>query len=261
MVDVNTGAATFVGSHNLPDVFSISVDPSNGFLYALQANSYFGLHRLNKATGAASLIGDPGVAFGGADFANGAILANESFSGNFYAVDPTTAMSRLVGTMPFSPNDSGMAYDPDTDLIYIVDHGGALLEVDPARNFAVTTLVTGLGTVNGAAIVPDGAPNTGRMELSIQGQCPGQETLTVRNATPNGRVAIATSSTAGGFMIPGGGCSGVYLPLNTPRLATTLTANANGEVTVTPNFAGPQCNLNIVAVDLASCQVTNIANP
>jgi hypothetical protein len=56
-------------------------------------------------------------------------------------------------------------------------------------------------------------------------------------------------------MVPGGGCSGVYL-LNNPRL-TTLTANGD----VAPNFAGPQCNLNIVAVDLASCHVTNIANP
>ena len=56
-VDVGTGAATFVGNHNIPDVFSISVDPSNGFLYALQANSYYGLYRLNKSTGAGSLIG------------------------------------------------------------------------------------------------------------------------------------------------------------------------------------------------------------
>jgi hypothetical protein len=45
-------------------------------------------------------------------------------------------------------------------------------------------------------------------------------------------------------MVPGGGCSGVYL-LNNQRL-TTLTANGD----VAPNFAGPQCNLNIVAVDI-----------
>ncbi|MFG0329972.1 MAG: hypothetical protein ACF8PN_08750 [Phycisphaerales bacterium] len=98
--------------------------------------------------------------------------------------------------------------------------------------------------------------------LSIFGLCPGRKTATVTRATPGGRVALFFAQAPGSIMIPDGNpCAGTLTGLNgTAILVQIGTADASGEVVFTGDAPAGACDGVMQALDLESCQVTNVDN-
>jgi hypothetical protein len=254
-VDLTNGATRFVGTHGVPDVFSIAVDPNSGDLYALQANSYAGLYAIDKRNGAATMLGNPGVGFGGADwYRGGRIIGNMSFTSDIYEMNPANGANQLLVSFGLSLQDNGLAYDVDSDRIVLVDHSGSVW-MGAVASASTTKMAINLGYLSGAAIVPDDVRPI--LLERTGGTCgAGPVSLRVSGATPNGRVAIAYGTTRGRFVIPAGACAGVSVPIQAPTIARVLVADAQGVVTMAPNIPIQACTANMMAFDLSACAST-----
>lgn len=96
----------------------------------------------------------------------------------------------------------------------------------------------------------------------VEGDCPGRLQVLVGNATPGGDVALVYGTTRGQQLIFNGPCPGItidirppYLP-GSPALATT---NDKGEFIWSGETPASLCgNLNVQAIDLTTCAVSNI---
>ncbi len=97
------------------------------------------------------------------------------------------------------------------------------------------------------------------VDLMIQGTCPGAITVESGNHTPNGDVAIVSSSTPGFGAVPAGFCSGQPLSLADPSLVTVTPADAKGLLRIDANVGAPACGRYIQTVDLSSCLVSGVA--
>lgn len=259
IVDMATGIETLVGYHNQADMFAMAVDPSNGQVYGLQGNSYNGLWEIDSATGAATLVGAPGFGFGGADWGfNNDIIGNMSFTSDIYSVNPSTGAATFLGSAGIGISDNGLAVDQSSGMIYIVDHSSTIYEIDPGAGYSASAMLSGLGYMSGATIPSNAAP---RFTLSFNGACPGPNQVRITNGTPSGNFAVARGSGAGSSTIPGGPCAGRSLPIANARLVTTGRFNGAGAFSANPNIGGGLCGKPIVAVDLATCRLTNIAAP
>lgn len=97
----------------------------------------------------------------------------------------------------------------------------------------------------------------GGPDLRISGSCPGGKVLTINNATPLGSLAIA-HGTAGVFTIPSGPCIGLELDLATPTLAGFFNADVNGDLSLNFNVPAGLCGRSVQAVDMATCQASQV---
>jgi hypothetical protein len=97
---------------------------------------------------------------------------------------------------------------------------------------------------------------------NTDGFCPGDQEFVVWGATPNADVALVTGTPGAEGPIPTGNCAGIMLPFTRPRLIDISRTNAVGDATF--NVRAPQaaCARNyLVAVDLSTCQTSNIQTP
>ncbi len=94
--------------------------------------------------------------------------------------------------------------------------------------------------------------------LQITGECPGPIDVLLQNATPGGSVTFALGD-AGSFTIPGGPCGGTQLGLGNPQVLGTVTADGSGSFQATFTVPFTFCQKSLQAVDIATCQVTNVA--
>lgn len=90
-------------------------------------------------------------------------------------------------------------------------------------------------------------------ELSIAGACPGEITVEISGAAPNGRVLLVSSETLGSFAVPGGPCAGTEVGLESPKVLTRMPADAAGAVSFTRNVGHGSCASILQAVDLNRC--------
>lgn len=258
-VDLATGVETLIGYHGLSDIFAAAVNANTGELYGIHGNSYDGLYSLDTATGAPTLIGAPGMGFGGADWGfNNDILANASFTSDIYSIDPNTGAATFLGGAGVGVADNGLAVDQSTGLIYIVDHTPAIYEIDPNAGYTATMVFSGINYMNGASIPGAAGP---QFTLAFNGACPGPNQVSITNGTPNATVAVARGTGPGSSTIPAGPCAGRTLPIAGARLVTTVRLNGAGSFTASPNIGAGLCGKPIVAVDTATCRITNIAAP
>jgi hypothetical protein len=97
--------------------------------------------------------------------------------------------------------------------------------------------------------------------LVVTGACPGALPLTLDQLTPNGQVALLRSTTRGASTVPSGVCAGteVDLSFGALRLLGLFRADAAGRVTLTPTVPALGCLYFVQAVDLATCEVTNVS--
>ncbi|MGB0953790.1 MAG: hypothetical protein ACPG31_11230 [Planctomycetota bacterium] len=93
------------------------------------------------------------------------------------------------------------------------------------------------------------------LDLSISGTCPGPMTITVSGATPNGSVAVVYGN-AGSFTLPSAPCAGIVLDLDFPNLAGLFTADANGDLVLTPTIPAVVCGWTLQVVDATNCAVS-----
>jgi len=100
--------------------------------------------------------------------------------------------------------------------------------------------------------------------LSLEGDCPGAMTARLSGATPGGRVALIRSAPGrcGGqtTIPPPNPCSGTILPLGGAALVRIVTADGEGNAALTGNVPNSACGrVCLIAVDLTSCEVSNVA--
>ena len=75
----------------------------------------------------------------------------------------------------------------------------------------------------------------------------------------DGLVGVLVSPGEGTFDLPGGVCAGTELGLADPSLLTAVTADANGDVLLTPTAPAGACDLFLQAVDVTACSAGNTA--
>jgi len=95
------------------------------------------------------------------------------------------------------------------------------------------------------------------LRLVQTGACPGSITLSISNATPRGKVAIACGP-AGSFARTTPPCAGLALGVAPPALVRILTADAAGTAVLNISPAAGACGLSVQAVDVESCTATNV---
>ncbi len=173
-VNLTTGAATLIGSTGVgAEVTGLTYDSANHTLYAAQDVSNAPLLSLNIATGAATAVGT-GITNGEVqnlayDSTNG-VLYGWSDCGNcsvLYSVDTTTGVGTVLSNTGLSSNDSGLVYDPVTDLMWDLDVAGQFSTINPTT-FAQTVIVGGpqINTeLSGLALIP-GTSNASTPEPS-----------------------------------------------------------------------------------------------
>lgn len=92
--------------------------------------------------------------------------------------------------------------------------------------------------------------------LTRSGSCPGTITMTVSNASPSAPVAFFYGR-PGSSINPGQPCQGLTINLAQPVYAGFRLASPGGAATLTAPVPGFGCGLQVQAVDVASCQVSN----
>lgn len=164
---------------------------------------------------------------------NGDLVASWSNNIPLIATSVPTGAGIVVGFNAYLPSSAvwGNGWDASTD--------GALL-------------------MSNAALYAAGG-GVPRFTASASGTCPGAGTVRVANATPNGTVVFASGNPNGSFTIPNGNCAGRSLPLGSPRIRATRSADANGNITINANFGAGVCGASFLAVDVTTCAVTPVA--
>ena len=115
---------------------------------------------MNLATGAATLLGLSGTSgFGGLveNTGTGQLVGINDGGGSLYTVNKGTGAGTLLAS-PGSNNDSGLTYDPATGFYWDVDWSGNVFKIDPSNSYARTTVMSGLASHDGAAIVATPEP-------------------------------------------------------------------------------------------------------
>ena len=98
------------------------------------------------------------------------------------------------------------------------------------------------------------------LTLSLNGSCPGVNVVSVANATAGGLVAIASGLSNTPSAVPNGPCAGTFIGMSNPALRLLTAADGNGNLSV-PNANVPAVacgNAYLQALDVASCQVSNL---
>lgn len=101
-------------------------------------------------------------------------------------------------------------------------------------------------------------PAAHAQDLAISGTCPGPVDLTISGATPFGTVTLVSGDGPGVTALPvGSPCPSTVLALSgNVKRRLDLTADAAGNVTVTPNLSAGACGASLQALDLSTCSTT-----
>jgi hypothetical protein len=95
-------------------------------------------------------------------------------------------------------------------------------------------------------------------DLDIAGTCPGPVDVFASNLTPGGQVALLTGRGPGADVIPAGPCAGRNSDLGGITFRGLFSADANGELLLTPTLSGAVCGASVQMLDVATCSLTNL---
>lgn len=154
-IDLSTGAATLIGTHGVGDLFGLAWDASTNTMFASQFAGGTDVFTVDLSTGAATSIGNSNIGFGGmvVNTATGQLVGINDGSGGLYSIDRSTGAGTLIAS-PGGNNDSGLTYDAATGMYWDIDWSGNVFQIDPSNAYTRTTIFSGLGSHDGAAIVP-----------------------------------------------------------------------------------------------------------
>lgn len=100
------------------------------------------------------------------------------------------------------------------------------------------------------------------LHLRVQGDCPGDLTISAERATPGGRVALVASRTSDFDLVATEPCRGTMISLGRPYVTPTpriITADANGAFEAVIQVDESDCGeVFVQAVDLENCQPSNV---
>ena len=152
-VDLLTGAATLIGSMGAVEVFGLTYDPTTNKLFASQSTGAFGFLEVNRITGAATPIGNPGFGLDGLTFvgSTGDIVGLYAGPGSLHSLDRSTGAATLLTPGGGFVNNCGIAWGATSNKLFAIDWSGDLYSYDVAGAYARTTLTSGLGSCDGLA--------------------------------------------------------------------------------------------------------------
>jgi hypothetical protein len=168
----------------------------------------------------------------------------------------------LVGTAPAAAQTDafGLAYDQDTNIIWLVTSGLGVFGLDPFTYEQVAWVPSGPRALYGATSynydpVPDFEP-----ELLVTGTCPGEVFVTAVDHTPGGQVKIFSGTRPGALVSPPGApCAGASLGMRNPVLRGTLTANSLGLASTKFQAPASMCgSWRFQAVDVSTCTPSSV---
>ncbi|HEX5108300.1 MAG TPA: hypothetical protein VFV95_07640 [Vicinamibacterales bacterium] len=163
-IDITNGAASLVGSHGLsvPTILhGLEWDSSTDTLYGV-AVSDNRLYTIDRTTGLATLVGPTGLAPGSGNYCNlghhaaaNVMLLTNSGTASTYTVDRTTGLATLLGPLNGPTSPTGLAFDSDNGLMYLVDNlSDTLYTVDPVSGAATAVGSMGPGNSFALAYIP-----------------------------------------------------------------------------------------------------------
>ena len=133
MIDTETGAATFIGSYDIVDLFGLAYSPATDRLLGSQFISNGNLYSLDRTTGAATLIGTMGgPQIGSLAYHTGRqqLFGLEAGTGKLWTINEGTGLATLVGGDTWI-NNAGLAYNSEDDILLAADCSGNIYEIDP----------------------------------------------------------------------------------------------------------------------------------
>jgi hypothetical protein len=154
-VNLTTGAATLVGPMNALSIFGLTYDPTTNKLYgAVSTISPFGFYEINKLTGQATMIGDPGHGIDGLTFvgSTGDIAGLYAGPGSIHSINRASGASTLLTAGGGFVNNCGIAWTPSTNTIYAIDWSGVLYAFDVGNGYSRTMPFSGFGSCDGLAL-------------------------------------------------------------------------------------------------------------
>jgi hypothetical protein len=191
----------------------------------------------------------------------GGFLVVDAPTGDLYAV-LNYGPPQLVGTAPAAADFEtfGLAYDQDTNIIWLVTSVRGIFGLDPFTYEQVAWLPSPPSGSFGATSqnydpVPDFEP-----ELLVTGTCPGEVFVTAIDHTPGGQVKIFSGTRPGTLVSPPGApCAGASLGIRNPVLRGTLTANSLGLASTKFQAPASMCgSWRFQAVDVSTCTPSSV---
>ncbi|MBG42475.1 MAG: hypothetical protein CL530_00735 [Aequorivita sp.] len=119
--DLDANINIQIGTLNYLSWRGLEFDPTSGILYAISNSE---LYSIDLGTANSTLIGSTGInptslAIDG----SGQMYSYDINNDNFYSLDKNTGESTLIGPLGFDARRGGMAWDPNTNNIYLTDIG------------------------------------------------------------------------------------------------------------------------------------------
>ena len=151
-VDVATGVGTVIGNMGADLMTDIAFDPSGNLWGISFANTY----RINKTTGAATLVGSHGISGGNALVfgADGTLYAAGS-SNNLFIINTTTGAATAVGSMGAAVFSAGdLAFNGGS--LFLAATSGYLINVNPTTGAGSPVGNMGITNMYGLATADNG---------------------------------------------------------------------------------------------------------
>lgn len=200
------------------------------------------------------------------------VRSSDFESGDYFSNCLDLSGDLMLAGAKYDDSDRGSAYVFQRDLGGD-DAWGELAKLTASDRAPGDVLGEALAISGGAAVV--GAPGEDQggnsagaayvfevrdsPAVSVSGACPGEATITVTGATPNGSVSVWTSADEGSSTIASGTCAGTELTLTGPRVLRTLTADGSGQASFTRSAGLAACGRFVQAVDAATCATSALA--
>jgi sugar lactone lactonase YvrE len=163
-VDLTTFNATLVGAYGDSTVVMHGLEydgVTNTLWGASGGGGNFNFYNINKATGAATVVGPLGVlSFTnlGYDSAADKLYATNSDTDSFYSVNRATGAMTLIGALGGPTNPNGLAFNKDDGTMYLICNStDTLYKVDTSTGAALAIGAVGSTLTNalGLVYVPD----------------------------------------------------------------------------------------------------------
>ncbi len=154
-VDIDDGAATLVGVHDVEDLFGLAWDASSNTLYG-GGETPFGFYEVDRTDGTAALVGVPDAPAHSLtyDSKRDQIVAIVAGLGTLFTIDRQDGSLMAVLSEEGFINNCGLAYDPKRDLYWAIDLGGDLFTYHPDDGYTRQLVATGLGQHEALTFVP-----------------------------------------------------------------------------------------------------------
>lgn len=135
-VNLNTGAASLIGSTGSSDIFGLVYDPLTDTLFGGKSTNSDGLVKIDRNTGAATYIGASGVGLDGLTYvgSTGDIVGMFAGPGTLHSVDRNTGATTTLTTSNFI-NNGGIAWDSGSNSVYSLDWSGDIWKFDVASGY------------------------------------------------------------------------------------------------------------------------------